>query len=415
MTVTRPAPNFAATWLPWTDKKGRPHPVRTAVFVALWLPLAWLAWRWGNTDLGARPLRTAIHSTGYWAAWALMASLAMTPAKAVFAFPNIVVLRRMLGVTAACYGVLHLMLWMADENWRLGTIVMEVVLRFYLTIGFVALLGLAVLAITSTDGWTKRLGSWWKPLHRVSYALGVLAMLHFFLQSKADVSQATVAAGVFAWLMLWRLLPAGRDRGAVPLLGLAMAAALVTAAAEWGWYRFGTRIDPARVLKAELGFDFGLGPVGLVLLLGMVVAGLAEMRRWFGTAFGSTAVYAVLVYLLGAALGDVAGLALAWAPDDDVRQAFGSPLLAAVAWYGLFALLALIRFGLRDRPWKRASIDVMWLAATLAPVLARGMDARPVGLAGAAVLVAATLLLTRRVWPAPRAMTLAGAPTHRAP
>lgn len=400
----------AAVWAPWTDRKGKPHPVRTVVFAALWLPLVWLAWRWSQTMLGARPLTAAIHSTGYWAAWIFLVALAMTPAKAVFAFGNIILLRRMIGVAAACYAGLHLTLYAEDQNWRLGAIGWEILQRFYLTIGFVALLGLLVLAVTSTDGWVRRLGAWWRPLHKASYPLGVLALLHFFLQSKADVSQATVAAGVFVWLMLWRLLPVGRDRGAVPLLGLALAACVTTLATEWAWYRFGTRIDPVRVLKNELSLDVGLSPGGLVLLMGLALAVLAEMRRWFGTGFGKTALYQVGVYLIGAALGDVAGWALGWMPNDDAVPAFGSPVLTIVVWYALFAALGLVRFGLRAHRWACVTVDVLWVAAALAPVLALGMDARPVGLAAAAVLAAGALLMARRLWPASRAVAVAVVP-----
>ena len=100
----------------------------------------------------------------------------------------------MIGVSAACYAGVHLLLYAADQNWRPLAVVTEILVRAYLTIGFVALLGLATLAVTSTDGWVKRLGRNWKRLHKLAYGFAVLALNHFFLQSKADVSQATVAA-----------------------------------------------------------------------------------------------------------------------------------------------------------------------------------------------------------------------------
>ena len=74
--------------------------------------------------------------------------------------------------------------------------VTEIAVRFYLTIGFVAFLGLAVLTWTSSDYWVKRLGARWKRLQKWAYAIGVLAAAHFFMQSKADVSAATVAAAL---------------------------------------------------------------------------------------------------------------------------------------------------------------------------------------------------------------------------
>ena len=233
------------TWAPWTDRRGRLHPLRAGVFTLLLLPLAWLALRWAGDALGARPLNAAIHATGYWAAWVFLISLLVSPAKALLGMPNLVVVRRMIGVGALCYAALHLLLYVADQNWRLGAAATEILVRFYLTIGFVTLLGVTALGVTSTDGWVKRLGRNWKRLHKLAYGFAALALLHFFLQSKADVSQATVAAGVFAWAMLWRVLPAGRDRGPLALIGLALAAGVMALAFEYAWYRLRHPCRPA--------------------------------------------------------------------------------------------------------------------------------------------------------------------------
>ena len=135
-----------------------------------------------------------------------MFSLAVTPARAVLDWPRIVLVRRMLGVSAALYALLHLVLYVADQKWNLVTVAWEIALRFYLTVGFVAVLGLAVLAWTSTDGWQKRLRHRWKALHRWAYALAGLALFHYALQAKINASDAVFWFGIFAWLMLWRAL-----------------------------------------------------------------------------------------------------------------------------------------------------------------------------------------------------------------
>jgi len=387
-------------WGPWTDRRGRLHPLRASVLATLFLPAAWLALRWANDALGARPLQTAIHSTGYWAAWVFLASLLVSPAKALLGMPNLVVVRRMIGVGALCYAVLHLLLYITDQNWRLGMAATEILVRFYLTIGFITLLGLGVLGVTSSDGWVKRLGRNWKRLHKLAYGLAAVALLHFFLQSKADVSQATVAAGVFAWAMIWRVLPAGRDRGPAALVGLALAAGAMALAFEYAWYRFGTRIDPLRVLRGEFDLSFGLRPAGLVLALGLLAAGLVELRTLAQTRFGAGWGYTVLVYLLGALAGNAVGWAMGWTLDDVAPDGQPAAVLD-IAWFVLFALLGLARYRLR-MAWQRHVVDALWAGTALWPVLAMDAEGRQLGPASAAVLLAGALLLTRQLWPVSR-------------
>ncbi len=396
MIRVRPHPHPMAEWAPWTDRRGRLHPLRAMVFTLLLLPAAWLAARWPLDMLGARPLHAAIHSTGYWAAWIFMASLIVSPAKTMLGNPNLVVVRRMVGVAAACYAGVHLVLYAADQSWKLSVIATEILVRAYLTIGFVALLGLAALAVTSTDGWVKRLGRNWKRLHKLAYGFAVLALIHFFLQSKADVSQATVAAGVFAWAMIWRVLPAGRDRGPAPLIGLALAAALAALASEWAWYRFGTHVDPLRVVRGEADVSFGLHPAGLVLLLGLLAAGLAELHGLAQTRFGAGPGFAVLVYALGGLAGWGAGLALGWSMEDLLPEgtSVGAPTAASVL---LFALLGLARYRLRA-VWQRHLLDALWAGAALLPVLAMGTESREAGMYGAELLGAGGLLLATGLW-----------------
>jgi len=381
---------------PWTDRRGRLHPLRAAAFTLLMLPAAWLALRWALDLLGARPVTAAIHATGYWAAWIFVASLVISPAKALLGMPNIVVVRRIVGVAAACYAGVHLTLYMVDQNWRLSVIATEIAVRAYLTIGFVTLLGLVALGVTSTDGWVKRLGRNWKRLHKLAYGFAILALIHFFLQSKADVSQATLAAGVFAWAMTWRVLPVGRDRGPLPLLGMAFVAGTMALLFEWAWYRFGTHIDPLRVLRGEFDVDYGLHPAGLVLLLGLLVAGLIELRNLAQTRFGAGPGYVMLVYSLGALAGGCASLVMGW-PLDDVVPEGSSALVLTLTAIPLYAMLSLARHRLRD-VWQRRLVDALWLVTLLTPVLAEATESRSVGLAGDAIVVTGALLLATCLW-----------------
>lgn len=257
------------SWLPWLDRKGRLSPLRASVFALLWVPGLVYAGRYALLDLGPRPVHEALLAAGAWTIWWLLISLAVTPVKAVLGLPGIVVVRRMIGLAALAYGLLHLTLYAADENWRLLHVAAEIASRFYLVVGAVTLAGLAALGWTSRDAWVKRLGPGWKQLHRLAYPLTALGMFHYYLQSKADVSAAVLASGLFAWLMLWRLLPAGHDRDAAGLAPLAVAAGLATAALEFAWYGLATAVNPWRVFHGELDASFGLRPAAEVLALGV--------------------------------------------------------------------------------------------------------------------------------------------------
>ena len=198
--------------VPWRDRHGRFLPLKAAVLLGGCIPGLVLAFWWVTGALGGRPVTEVIHGTGDWAIRFLLISLAITPAARVLDWPRILLVRRIVGLTALAYAVAHFSLYVVDENFHLLLVASEILRRFYLTIGFVTLLGLSVLGVTSTDGWMRQLGRWWKRLHRAIYVLGVVALLHYFIQSKSNVSEPVFMAGVFVWLMLWRVLPVGWQR-----------------------------------------------------------------------------------------------------------------------------------------------------------------------------------------------------------
>ena len=139
----------------------------------------------------------------------------------------------------------------------------------------------------SSDAAVKRMGRAWKRLHLLAYPIGVLALWHYFLQSKANVSEAVFAAGIFAWLMLWRAIPerARRHRAAqwavLPLL--AVAAPLATAGIEFAWYALATNINPWRVLAANQSIEFELRPAHWIFACAAAAAAIAAARRLLPT------------------------------------------------------------------------------------------------------------------------------------
>jgi sulfoxide reductase heme-binding subunit YedZ len=226
-----------APWQFWLDSSGRVSPLRIVALLFLFVPVAVAVYDYNIEGFGARPLNNVIHRAGFWALIFLMTSLAITPLRRIGRFGQLLDVRRMIGVGAFVYAAAHISLYITDQMFDLWKVASEIVLRLYLTIGFVALLGLAVLAITSTDGMVRRLGGQsWQRLHNVIYGIALLALIHFFQQTKADVSVPTFVAGLFGWMIGYRLLIRFKTtRGELPawkLLALSVAVAALTFAAE---------------------------------------------------------------------------------------------------------------------------------------------------------------------------------------
>ncbi|HZX86169.1 MAG TPA: ferric reductase-like transmembrane domain-containing protein [Reyranella sp.] len=253
--------------------------LRLVTLIGLCLPALELAWRWYNGDLEPRPVTVATHSTGDWAVIFLMLSLAMTPARALFDWMPLVQIRRRIGVAAALYAGAHFLIYVLDQKWNLVVVATEIIKRFYLTIGFVALLALVVLAITSTDGWQKRLRRNWKRLHWLIYPAAFIAIVHFFIQSKVKIGEPAFTAGLFIWLMLWRVLPAKLQRGYLGLALLGVSATLVTVVFEATWYWLVNGRDPAVALLANLDPELVFRPAQKVLITSLLVIAVVALRR----------------------------------------------------------------------------------------------------------------------------------------
>ena len=263
------------------ERSGRWSPVKVVAFVAALLPAFWIAWQAAGGELGARPITEAIHQSGDWALRFLLITLAITPAQRIFNIPRIILARRTLGVTAAAYAVLHLSLYVLDQHFDLFKVASEIVVRIYLLIGALGLVGLIALAGTSTDAAIRRLGpSRWSALHRVAYAVALLACMHFFMQKKLEIYEPVLMAGFLTWMMAYRLLY--RRNGQVTttqLLLLAGAAAAVAAFGEATIYKLASGVDARRVLLAHLDIGLEVRPAWWVLAAGLVMASIGFWRR----------------------------------------------------------------------------------------------------------------------------------------
>jgi sulfoxide reductase heme-binding subunit YedZ len=255
-------------------------PIKLAALAAGLAPAAWLVALALTGGLGARPIKAAINLTGDWSIYLLLVTLTVTPARHILAAPRLGLTRRVLGLSAFGYVALHLVLYAVDLDLDLRRVASEIVLRLYLTIGAVALLGLAALAATSWDGAVRRLGAArWNALHRWVHAFALLSVVHFLLRSPTDTFEPMLLAGLLVWLSGWRLLRRRGEVGPAALVGLAVVSAALTAFAETAWHAAATGIDPWRILAAHLDVTFGLRPAWWVLIAGLAAAALGAITR----------------------------------------------------------------------------------------------------------------------------------------
>jgi sulfoxide reductase heme-binding subunit YedZ len=174
-------------------------------------PFAWLLWKvrdvatTGSNALGADPVAEIEHFLGLWAIRFLMLALAITPLRQWTGQAVLVRFRRMLGLYAFFYASVHFSAYLGlDLRGYWTQIFEEIAKRPYITVGFAAWLLLVPLAVTSTTGWIRRLGRNWARLHKLVYAIGVLAVLHFWWLVKSDIREPLLYASILAVLLGWR-------------------------------------------------------------------------------------------------------------------------------------------------------------------------------------------------------------------
>lgn len=215
--------------------------VKPAVFLAALGPLAWLTWAGLTGHLSVNPLSDLTNETGLWALRFLALSLAITPLRRVTGWNWVIRFRRMLGLYAFFYGVLHFLVYtIADRfagldfpdgmvSWTTArnlaaSVGEDIYKRPFITIGFTALMLMLPLAVTSTAGWIRRLGGKrWNALHRLAYAAGIAAVVHYYWLVKADVRSPLLYAAIIAVLLgarvYWarmKAASAARQAAAVP-------------------------------------------------------------------------------------------------------------------------------------------------------------------------------------------------------
>jgi len=186
-------------------RKRERYLIKPALFLACLVPLALLVLDGMAGELDADPVKEITHRTGDWILRFLLITLAITPVSRMTGRPGLLRFRRMFGLYAFFYALLHFVtyIWL-DQQFDWAEIIVDVTERPYITVGFTAFLLLIPLAVTSTNGMMKRLGRRWKRLHRLVYLIGILGVLHYLWLVKADILLPVIHIIILAILLGYR-------------------------------------------------------------------------------------------------------------------------------------------------------------------------------------------------------------------
>lgn len=190
------------------------------LFAACLTPFALLAlkaFEIGDARLGANPVEEVLHELGLWGLRFLLITLLITPLKDILHKPWPLALRRMLGLFAFFYVTMHFVVWLwLDRELIWSLIIEDIGKRPFITIGFIAFVLLIPMALTSTNGWIRRLGAQrWRTLHKLIYPIVLLGVWHFYWLVKSDVREPLVYLGIAVVLLGWRVWKALEKRRAI--------------------------------------------------------------------------------------------------------------------------------------------------------------------------------------------------------
>jgi sulfoxide reductase heme-binding subunit YedZ len=198
------------------DRRALDRLVYGLVWLACLAPLLWLAWRGFNNDLGANPIDKLIRELGVWGLRLLIVGLAITPAARLLRQPRLIRFRRTIGLFAFAYVLLHLTNYIVTDQWfDWAAIGKDILKRPFITVGMLAFVLLVPLAVTSTSWALRKLGPVrWRKLHRLTYLIVPLGVIHYLMLVKADHQPPLIYGAIVAVLLGWRVWDWARKRRA---------------------------------------------------------------------------------------------------------------------------------------------------------------------------------------------------------
>ncbi len=187
--------------------------LKSLVFILCSIPAGQLAYQAWIGDLGVNPIEFITRFTGSWALIILITSLAVTPLRRITGWNDLIKFRRMLGLFAFFYALLHFSTYLVlDLFFDFRAIGKDILKRPYVTAGFIAFVAMVPLAVTSTARMIRRLGKRWQQLHRLVYLAAIAGVIHFYWLVKADIRRPAQYGAVLALLLGFRLFVKLRPR-----------------------------------------------------------------------------------------------------------------------------------------------------------------------------------------------------------
>ncbi len=182
--------------------------IKPALFVLCLLPCAAVFYLGFSNQLGPDPAERLVKELGEWAITMLWITLAVTPLRQLTGQSWLTRLRRMFGLFTLFYASVHFLSYATFMlGWSPALLADDLLERPYIVVGFLALVLLIPLGVTSTDAWRRRLKRRWVQLHRLVYVIAVLAMIHFAWTAKAGYGEQAVYFAILLVLMGFRLVP----------------------------------------------------------------------------------------------------------------------------------------------------------------------------------------------------------------
>ena len=267
---------------PWQDRTHGFSWLKASTFTLMFVPAIWLLYQIGTEQLGPVPLGGMTYWSGVWATGVLLLALAITPALTMFRWPRLIIVRRMIGVTALAYTIAHIIIYFALRSWNFASIAHEMVTRLSLILATVATIGLIALGATSMDAAVWRMGAkGWQRLHNAVYVFAALALIHYLLSPDIYPEQYLLS-GMFFWLVVWRVLNhRGHGTDVRALAMLAVASGLFTALLEGGWIWAYHGYAASGTLGHNFTLDLGISPAWQILALGLLIALAVFIRQAF--------------------------------------------------------------------------------------------------------------------------------------
>jgi methionine sulfoxide reductase heme-binding subunit len=280
---------------PWQDRNRRFSWLKASAFALVLLPAVRFVYQFETGEYGSLPMGfgSITYWSGVWATVVLLMALAVTPTLTILRWRALVDVRRMIGVAALAYTIAHIVFYFGLRLWNFGFIANEMMTRLTLVVATLSTIGLLALGATSMDAAIRRMGAKnWQRLHNMTYLITGLALLHVVL-ARGTYAEQYMLAGVFVWLMAWRVLARyGRGTEVTALAMLTVATCIFTALLEAGWLWGRRGYDPLETLSSNFTLatlDVDVPPAWQVLAFGLLFVLAAAYHEVFRVRAASLA------------------------------------------------------------------------------------------------------------------------------